>query len=88
LESRQTPLPLSNPFKIELVKSPNQRSSKVPDSIIKFKASAEMDSKRWMSSEKDLIAKFKESRMKKSSNELPIVSKNVLNGSMTSFMAK
>jgi hypothetical protein len=47
-----------------------------------------MDSKRWMSSEKDLINKFKESRMKKSANELPIVSKNALNSSMTSSIAK
>ena len=66
LENRQAPLPLEDTCRIEHFRV-NPRPCKVPDSVILFKSGAAMEAKRWMSSEKDVIENFMESRMRRSS---------------------
>jgi hypothetical protein len=70
LENRQAPLPPADPCRIELLQS---GGSVRHDAVIKFQAEGE---KQWLQSEQDLLRRFKEERMRRSSaQELPVVGK-------------
>ena len=64
LQNRQTPLPTEDPCKIELIKSNSNNGKKIGNSWIKYQSSGEFNSKRWLSSSKDIIGNWKESRVK------------------------
>lgn len=73
-DSRQTPLPLEGTCRIEHFQRSKQ--GRLPDSVILFKSSSNVEGRKWVSSEKEVIESFRESRMRRSSvKELPVVSK-------------
>lgn len=70
LENRQAPLPPADPCRIELLQS---GGSVRHDAVIKFQAEGE---RQWLQSEQDLLRRFKEDRLRRSSaQELPVVGK-------------
>ena len=66
LEGKQAPLPVEDPCRIDLLQSKSH--IKVPNSYIMYRSTAGFEAKKWSSSEKDVLERFKESRIKKSMN--------------------
>ena len=71
MANRQAPLPAEDPCKIELMKNASFNNKKINGSYIKYRSTGEFENKRWQSSEKDILEKFKGSRSKV--EELPMV---------------
>ena len=83
LANRQAPLPAEDPCKIELIKNASMRNKKINGSYIKYRSTGEFDNKRWQSSERDIVEKFKESRSKV--EELPMVRSSSSNSGLLAF---
>jgi len=75
LEGKQSPLPLEDPCRIDLLQTNSH--IKVPNSYIMYRSTTGFEGKKWNSSEKDVLEKFKESRMKKSNVEVSLIPSNV-----------
>lgn len=85
-EDIQGPLPLEETCKVDHFRA-NVQTKKLMNSCIKYRSSSEFQNRSWLSTEKDIMNKFKESRSKNQINELPKVDRSSGNLAEEQFAA-